>query len=143
MTATYKHPLFDAADLLGRIFLVVLYATAGIGKLGAYSGTAAYMASHGVPGLLLPLVILTELGGSALILLGWHTRIVAFLLAGFTLLALIFFHFPFHGEGQQIVVFAELAAAGGFLALVAHGAGGWSLDALRARQRERGAAVAT
>lgn len=141
MTNTYDHPLFSAADLLGRIFLIVLYLTAGIGKLAAYGGTAAYMAAHGVPGALLPLVILTELAGSALILLGSHTRIVAFLLAGFTLLTLIFFHMPMHGETEQIIVFAELAAAGGFLILVAHGAGRWSLDALRARRRAVAGAI--
>lgn len=134
MTATtYNQTVFNAADLLGRVFLIVLYLTAGIGKIMGYAGTATYMTAHGVPGALLPLVILTELGGSVLILLGWHTRIVAFLLAGFTLLTLIFFHLPFHGDTGQIIFFAELASAGGFLVLVGHGAGGWSLDARRAR----------
>ncbi len=127
--------VYDAADWLGRVFLVVLYVTAGIGKLGAYAGTAAYMASHGVPGALLPLVIVTELAGGGLIVLGWHTRLVAFLLAGFTLLTLIFFHLPIAGPTEQIVVFAELAAAGGFLVLTGRGAGGWSLDARRERVR--------
>lgn len=135
---TTLHPtLANGANFIGRVFLIVLYLTAGIGKLGAYAGTAAYMAAHGVPGFLLPLVILTEIGGSVLILLGWHTRIVAFLLAGFTLLTLIFFHFPIQGQAEQIIFFAELAAAGGFLLLVAHGAGDWSLDAWRARAKGR------
>ncbi|HEU0278060.1 MAG TPA: DoxX family protein [Rhodanobacteraceae bacterium] len=135
MNTTAHSPLHDAADLLGRVFLVVLYVTAGIGKLGAYSGTAGYMAAHGVPGVLLPLVILTELAGSLLILLGWHTRIVAFLLAGFTLLTLVFFHLPLGAETNQIILWAELGCAGGFLLLVAHGAGAWSLDARRRRRR--------
>src|SRR5699024_12710194 len=51
--------IHNAADLVGRLFLVVLYVTAGFGKIGAYSGTAAYMEAHGVAGFLLPLVILT------------------------------------------------------------------------------------
>lgn len=125
--------IYNAADLLGRIFLVVLFIVAGIGKIGGYAGTAGYMAAHGVPGFLLPLVILTEVGGGILILLGWRTRIVAFLLAGFTILALLIFHQHIATKADQIIVLAELAVAGGFLVLVAHGAGAWSLDA---RKRE-------
>jgi putative oxidoreductase len=132
--------LTNGADLLGRLFLVLLFLTAGFGKIGGYAGTAAYMAANGVPGLLLPLVIVLEIGGGILVLLGWHTRIVSLLLAGFTLLALLFFHLPVTAD-NQIVFFAELGVAGGFLVLAAHGAGAWSLDAWLAR-RNAGKVVA-
>ncbi|TAN08838.1 MAG: DoxX family protein [Rhodanobacteraceae bacterium] len=135
-TASLRDPVFHAADLVGRVGLIVLDFTAGVGKVVGYAGTAAYMTARRVPGILLPLVILTELAGSVLIVLGWHTRLVAFLLAGFTLLTLIFFHFPFHGDSGRIIFFAELAAAGGFLVLVGHGAGGWRLDARRVNRRQ-------
>jgi putative oxidoreductase len=132
--------LTNGADLLGRLLLVLLFLTAGFGKIGGYAGTAAYMAANGVPGLLLPLVIVLEIGGGILVLLGWHTRIVSLLLAGFTLLALLFFHLPVTAD-NQIVFFAELGVAGGFLVLAAHGAGAWSLDAWLAR-RNAGKVVA-
>lgn len=119
--------LTNGTDLLGRLFLVPLFLIAGFGKIGGYAGTAAYMAANGVPGLLLPLVIVLEIGGGILILLGWHTRIVSLLLAGFTILALLLFHLPVTAE-NQIVVLAELGVAGGFLVLAAHGPGAWSLD---------------
>ncbi len=134
--------IYNAVDLLGRIFLIVLYFVAGIGKIGAYAGTAAYMASHGLPGFLLPLVILLEIGGSVLVLVGWHTRIVAFLMAGFTVLAILLFHLHPADQAGQIVQLAELADAGGFLILVAHGARAWSLDAWFARKRGAQAAAA-
>jgi uncharacterized membrane protein YphA (DoxX/SURF4 family) len=51
------------------------------------SSTAAYMASAGVPGALLPVVIATEVLGALAVILGWKTRIAATLLAGFSLLA--------------------------------------------------------
>jgi putative oxidoreductase len=127
----YANQLENAADLIGRIFLVALFIIAAIGKITGYAGTAAYMEAHGVPGLLLPLVIITEIGGGIAVLLGWHTRIASFLLAGFTLLALLLFHHDIASQTEQIVVLAELATAGGFLALVAHGPGDWSLDAWR------------
>ncbi|MGH8215975.1 MAG: DoxX family protein [Rhodanobacteraceae bacterium] len=120
--------LTNGTALLGRLFLVLLFLIAGFGKIGGYAGTAAYMAANGVPGLLLPLVIALEIGGGILVLLGWHTRIAALLLAGFTILALLLFHMPVTAA-NQIVVLAELAAAGGFLVLAAHGPGAWSLDA--------------
>lgn len=119
--------LTNGTDLLGRLFLVPLFLIAGFGKIGGYAGTAAYMAANGVPGLLLPLVIVLEIGGGILVLLGWHTRIVSLLLAGFTILALLLFHMPVTAE-NQIVVLAELGVAGGFLVLAAHGPGAWSLD---------------
>jgi putative oxidoreductase len=122
------------SDLLGRLFLVLFFMVAGVGKLGTYAGTAGYMAAHGVPGFLLPLVIALELGGGVLVLLGWHTRIASVLLAGFTVAALLIFHMPMTAD-NQIVVLAELAAAGGFLVLAARGPGAWSLDAWLARRR--------
>lgn len=125
--------LTHSADLLGRLFLVLLFLIAGFGKIGGYAGTAAYMAANGVPGLLLPLVIVLELGGGLLVLLGWHTRIVSLLLAVFTVLALLLFHLPVTAE-NQIVFLAELGVAGGFLVLAAHGPGAWSLDAWLARR---------
>jgi putative oxidoreductase len=125
--------LTNSADLLGRLFLVLLFVVAGYGKIGGYAGTAAYMAANGVPGLLLPLVIALELGGGILVLLGWHTRVMSLLLAGFTLLALLLFHMPMTAE-NQIVFLAELGVAGGFLVLAAHGPGAWSLDRWLARR---------
>lgn len=119
--------LTNGSDLLGRLFLVLLFLIAGFGKIGGYAGTAAYMAANGVPGMLLPLVIVLEIGGGLLVLLGWHTRIVSLLLAGFTILALLLFHLPVTAE-NQIVFLAELGVAGGFLVLAAHGPGAWSLD---------------
>jgi putative oxidoreductase len=125
--------LSNGSDLLGRLFLVLLFVISGFGKIGGYAGTAAYMAANGVPGLLLPLVIVLEIGGGILVLIGWHTRIASLLLAGFTILALLLFHMPVTAE-NQIVFLAELGVAGGFLVLAAHGAGAWSLDAWLARR---------
>jgi putative oxidoreductase len=92
------------------------------------------MASQGVPGALLPLVIALEIGGAALIIAGWWTRLSAFALAGFTLVAAALFHANFAEPMQQILFLKNVAIAGGFLVLVANGAGAWSLDAQFAKQ---------
>lgn len=122
--------LQNTTTLAGRILLASIFLAAGIGKLGAgYAGTQAYMASQGVPGALLPLVIALEIGGAALIIAGAWTRLAALALAGFTLAAAALFHANFAEPMQQILFLKNVAIAGGFLMLVAFGAGAWSVDA--------------
>jgi putative oxidoreductase len=116
------------AELGGRVFLSALFLLSGLGKLSAYTATAGYMASQGVPGWLLPLVIATEIGGGLAIALGWKTRIAAFLLTGYTLIAAAVFHSHFADQAQLINFWKNVAIAGGFLQLVVHGAGPLSLD---------------
>jgi putative oxidoreductase len=86
----------------------------------------------GVPAGLLPLVIALEVGGAVAIILGWRTRIVAFLLAGFSIVSALIFHRALGDQMQFILFMKNLAMAGGFLFLVARGAGEWSLDGRRA-----------
>ncbi|HYA66039.1 MAG TPA: DoxX family protein [Burkholderiaceae bacterium] len=120
------------AEFSGRILLAVLFLVAGVGKIAGYAGTVAYMSSQGVPGILLPLVILTEVGGAVLIVLGLWTRWAAVALAGFTLLTALLFHTHFAEQVQQIMFLKNLSITGAFLLLAANGAGPWSLDARRA-----------
>jgi putative oxidoreductase len=116
------------SELAGRIFLAAIFLISGLGKITAYAGTAAYMASLGVPGALLPIVIALEVFGAIAIIAGWKTRITAFLLAGFTLLSGIIFHSNFADQIQTIMFLKNVAIAGGFLLLVANGAGPLSID---------------
>jgi putative oxidoreductase len=116
------------AELGGRILLALLFLLSGIGKISAYSGTAAYMASTGVPGALLPVVVAIEVLGAAAIIIGYKTRIVAFLMAGFTLVTALLFHNNFQDQIQMIMFLKNVSIAGGFLLLVANGAGPLSVD---------------
>jgi putative oxidoreductase len=127
--------LTAASQVVGRVLMSAIFIMAGISKLGAYTATQGYMESMGVPGVLLPLVILLELGGGLAVLLGWQTRISAFLLAGFCIISALIFHANFGDQMQSILFMKNLAMAGGFLFLVAGGAGAWSLDAWRQASR--------
>ncbi len=115
------------SDLIGRFLIALIFITSGWSKIGGFAATQGYMESMGVPGVLLPLVILTELGGGILIVLGLFTRYAALALAGFSILSGILFHGG-ADQMQQILFMKNLAMAGGFLFLVAHGAGRISLD---------------
>lgn len=127
--------LYPFADLAGRFLISAIFILSGVGKIGGYAGTQAYMESQGVPGALLPLVIVTELGGGILVVLGLWTRLAALALAGFSIVAAALFHADFGDQMQQIMFMKNLALAGGFLFLVAHGAGALSLDARLARSK--------
>ena len=113
---------------LGRLLIALIFVISGVGKLGSYAGTQGYMESMGVPGVLLAPVIALEVLGGLAIILGWQTRLVAFLLAGFCIVSAILFHGNIGDQMQQIQFLKNLGLAGGFLFLVAHGAGAWSLD---------------
>ena len=127
--------LYPFADLAGRLLISVIFILAGFSKIGGYAGTQAYMESQGVPGVLLPLVIVTELGGGILVVLGLWTRYAALALAGFSILAAALFHSNFSDQMQQMIFMKDVAMAGGFLFLVAHGAGALSLDARIAKAK--------
>lgn len=118
----------DVAELGGRILLSSLFVLSGVSKLGAYVGTAAYMASQGVPSALLPLVVATELLGGLAVAFGWKTRVAAFLLGGFSVVSALLFHNNFADQIQMIMFLKNISIAGGFLMLVANGAGALSLD---------------
>ena len=122
-----------STELGGRILLALIFVTAGWQKIGGYAGTQAYMESVGVPGLLLPAVILLELGGGLAIIAGFMTRWVAAALALFRLASAALFHYNPAEQMQMILFMKNLAMAGGFALLLVHGAGPWSLDARRAR----------
>jgi putative oxidoreductase len=118
----------DVAELGGRILLASLFVLSGLSKIGGYAATAGYMVALGVPAALLPLVIALELGGGLAIAFGWKTRLVAFLLGGFTMVAALVFHNNIADQIQQIMFLKNVSISGAFLMLVANGAGALSLD---------------
>jgi putative oxidoreductase len=123
---------------LGRVLIAFIFIAAGFSKFGDIAGTMAYTASGGLPGVLGIAAAALEVAGGFAILLGWQTRAAALVLAAFTLVAGVLYHYlPAQGlEGfdqvLQLTMFNKnLAIAGGLLVLAAQGAGRLSLDARR------------
>ena len=117
------------ADLAGRILMSVMFLTSGFGKMTGYEATQGYMESMGAPGALLPLVILLEIAGPVAIIAGWKTRWFAAAMAGFCVISALLFHANFADQGEMINFMKNITIAGGFLIIVAFGAGPLSLDA--------------
>lgn len=128
--------LIDPLVFVGRVLMAYIFIVEGFDKIVHYSGVAGYMLDHGVAPLLLPLVILTELGGGLMILGGLMTWCTAIALAGYAILTALVFHSDGADAGQVINFQKNFAIAGGFIALAALGPGAWSIDGWRAKARD-------
>jgi putative oxidoreductase len=114
--------------LVSRILLGLIFVLAGFGKLMDPAGTAGYIASVGLPGVLVWPTIALELLGGLAIIVGYQTRIVALALAAFCVVSAAIFHNNFADQSQMINFLKNLAITGGFLQLYLHGAGALAID---------------
>ena len=113
---------------IGRLLLSMIFIFSGFTKITGYAATQGYMESMGVPGMLLPLVIAVELLSGIAILLGFKARLVAILMAGFSIVSALLFHQFWIDESQMNPFMKNIAMAGGFLMIFAHGPGSYSID---------------
>ena len=83
-----------ALFLVGRGLLGLYFIVPGISKITGWEGTTEYMAAHGVPlvPVLLVITIIVQIGGGAALLAGYRTQLMAFLLAGLTLIINVVMH---------------------------------------------------
>ncbi|EKM0665367.1 DoxX family protein [Cronobacter turicensis] len=120
----------DAGVLVARILMPILFIVSGWGKITGYAGTQQYMEAMGVPGFILPLVVLLEFGGGLAIVFGFLTRTTALITAVFTLLTAFLFHSNFTEGVNSIMFMKNFSIAGGYLLLALMGPGAYSLDRL-------------
>jgi len=113
---------------IGRLLISLIFLMSGLNKISNYANTSGWMESMGVSSSLLPLVIIIEILAAIAIILGWKTKIAAFLLAGFCILSGLIFHNDFSNQVEMIMLMKNFAIAGGFLILVVNGPGNFSLD---------------
>ena len=115
-------------ELIGRIFLSVLFLIEGIGKLFTQEQVITYMEDYGVPGILFIPAVVLEILFPLLLIVGYKTRLAALVMSLFTLTVAIIFHTDF-SNGMQLVFFLkDLAIAGGFMIIIAYGSNKFSLD---------------
>ena len=119
--------------LLGRILLAAIFLLSGFGKLTASSGTAGYFGAMGLPVPTVTAIVvgLIELLGGIAILVGFQTRIAAWVLAIFTIATALVAHTGWADQNQMIHFLKNVAITGGFLVLASSGPGAYSIDARR------------
>ena len=121
--------------LISRIAIAAVFIVFGIRKLMAVAGTAGYFAKLGLPmpEIVVWLVILIEVLGGILLIVGWQTRMAAWILAGFVVLATAAAHRYWEFDAPQYVAqltnfMKNLAIVGGLLMVAAVGPGRYSVD---------------
>jgi putative oxidoreductase len=119
-----------AVAAAARVLLAALFLVSGVEKVFAPAMIQGYIASAGLPlpSLVYVITIVIEVGAGALLLVGFRTRLMAGVLAAFTVAAALIFHRALGDPNQFVHFLKNLAIAGGLLHVAAIGAGAFSLD---------------
>jgi len=115
-------------ELIGRVFISLIFLLAGVGKIFNYEGTIGYMESFSVPSYLLIPAIVVEILFPLLIIVGYKTKFSAMILALFAISLAIIFHTDFSNQIELMSFLKNFAIAGGFLIIFVRGAGKYSID---------------
>jgi putative oxidoreductase len=136
MNAISANPnITNAAALVGRILIAIIFIKSGWGKIGGWDGTAGYMAAKGLPmvPLLLAATIALELGGGLMLAIGWKVRWAALLFFLWLIPTTLIFH-AFWGidaaqvQNQMNHFLKNVAIMGAMLVVFAFGPGAYSVD---------------
>lgn len=127
----------DVIVLIGRVLMSLIFIMSGYFKLLGPANTIQHIAADGLP---LPpaayvVAVVCELGGGLAILLGWQTRIAAAALALFCIVTAFTVHNHPGVSAQMINFWKNITIAGGFIYVLAYGAGAYSLDAWLPKRR--------
>lgn len=126
---------------LGRVLLGAYFLLGGAGKIFGPSdgGQIAHMTANGIPfaEYMFPLAGACEIIGGLALLIGLHTRLVSFLLAGFVILVSVTLHAFWHpapagSEHEQLVqmimFMKNMTTFAGLLAFIGFGSGPMAID---------------
>jgi putative oxidoreductase len=123
------------APLAGRLLISTIFILSGLTKFTDWTGTAQYMAAHGLPliPVLLPIAALVEIAGGLAVLLGARTRAFALLLFLYLIPTTLVFHNFWSAVGMEHInqmqhFLKNLAIMGGLALLVGLGPGYPSVD---------------
>ena len=115
-------------DLVGRLFISLVFLLSGINKIGNYEGSIGWMESFGMPGIFLIPAIILEIGAPISIIIGYKVKIAAALLSVFCIATALIFHTDFSNQMQFVSFMKNIALAGGFLFLVINDTKDFSLE---------------
>jgi len=127
--------MWNLVYAIGRVLLVALFIKSGVEKLIDPSGLAGMLSGKAFP---MPMVFaylagVAEVGLGILVAIGWQTRIAAFGLVAFTIVATLLAHNYWDMTGaarraNETAFWKNLAIIGGLMMLMASGAGRFSVD---------------
>ena len=115
-------------DLVGRIFISLVFLLSGYNKIFNYNNTVAWMEGFGIPGFLLWPAIVLEILLPIFIIIGYRTQISALILAAFCVATALLFHTDFANQMQTVSFLKNFGLAGGFLFIAVNGPKEWAID---------------
>ena len=115
-------------EFFARFFLSIVFIINGLFKSTYLENTVDYMISFDVPTILAIPSIILEIIFPLFIIVGYRTRISAFVLFLFCIATAVIFHSNFSDQVQITAFLKNIAIAGGFLILLINGPGQLSLD---------------
>ena len=115
-------------DLIGRIFISLVFLLSGYNKIFNYDNTISWMEGFGIPGFLLWPAIVLEILLPIFIIIGYRTQISAIILAIFCLTTALIFHYDFANQMQTIAFLKNFGLAGGFLFIAVNGPKEWAIE---------------
>ncbi|MFD1558243.1 DoxX family protein [Paraburkholderia silviterrae] len=126
----------DVNLLAGRFLIAAIFVISGVLKLISPSATIGYITAMGLPAPMLGYIgsMVLELACATLLILGYRTRVVAWVLAIYCVVTAIVFHHALSDQNQMFNFLKNLAMAGGLLAFSTGGAGVLSMDYLVGRR---------
>lgn len=122
--------------LIGRILLSLVFLITAISIMMNFHSIAEMMTQRGIsaPRVILIITLLINLIGGLSVLLGWFTRVGAWILIIYTIIATLMIHHFWTMSGEEAMLnfnhfLKNWAIVGGLLLLVGYGPGKWSVDA--------------
>ena len=115
-------------DLIGRIFISLVFLLSGYNKIFNYDNTITWMEGFGIPGFLLWPAIVLEILLPIFIIIGYRTKISALILGAFCIATALLFHLDFTNQMQTIALLKNFGLAGGFLFIAVNGPREWAID---------------
>jgi putative oxidoreductase len=120
----------DWIGLAGRVLMSAIFIHAGVMKAMAPAATMGYFAKQGLPmvGGAYALTLAIEIGVGVLFLVGFKARLTALILGVWCIATAMVAHYHPESRDAMIHFMKNVCMAGGFLQIVAFGAGRLSLD---------------
>jgi putative oxidoreductase len=120
----------DWVALAGRVLMSAIFIEGGINKALAPAATMGYFGKLGLPmpGAAYALTLAIEIGIGILFLVGFKARLAALILAVWCIATAFVAHYHPGDTAQMIHFMKNVCMAGGFLQIVAFGAGRLSVD---------------
>ena len=131
----YSPAFTNAAALIGRILIALIFVISGFGKIGGFAGVAGYIGAKGLPmpEVLAALTIALELGGGILLIIGWKTRWVALAFFLWLIPTTLIFHRFWGIDAAQVQnqfnnFMKNISIMGAMWMLMGFGPGAYSVD---------------